>query len=285
MKICAITMVYKDRWALKQWYQHYAKWLQPQNLYIVAHGPDPEIRNICKGANVATISRNSVENFDKHRNQLLNKTQDELAKHYDWVIRTDVDELICLEPEIYPDFKDLFEASKDTNCLFALGLDVVEAADDEELNDTDVALLKRRNAVFSGHYSKAFGVRKGVYLLRHGVVHTPETSFDMPKGVYLLHLKYANIDALQIANEHRVAIASGPETGLPGGNWREAQRRATRFLHRFEGLPHLDWERSQQMAYEAIALEPETQADKGVMRAKSVQFGHRTTLPDWMASG
>jgi hypothetical protein len=50
-------------------------------------------------------------------------------------------------------------------------------------------------------------------------------------------------------------------------------------------LPHLDWERSQQMAYEAIALEPETQADKGVMRAKSVQFGHRTTLPDWMASG
>ena len=45
MKICALTMVYRDYWALRQWYRHYGDLVGAQNLYIVAHGPDPVCRH------------------------------------------------------------------------------------------------------------------------------------------------------------------------------------------------------------------------------------------------
>ena len=52
MNICAITMVYKDYWALSQWYAHYGRMLGFDNLYIVAHGADAKIASLCPRATV-----------------------------------------------------------------------------------------------------------------------------------------------------------------------------------------------------------------------------------------
>mgnify|MGYP000309564184 CR=1 FL=1 len=274
-------MVYRDHWALFQWYTHYARHLGAENLYVVAHGADPEISKICPRANIITVPRDNLTGFDRARGDMLNGLQDALGAIFDWVIRTDVDELICVDPAHFPSLKDVFEKQADTNCLFALGIDVVEAADDKELGAADLALGHRKNAVFSGHYSKAFAVRRGTHMVRHGVENTKNATFTMPQGVYLLHLKYANIDALQVSNEHRIAIANGPERGLPGESWRDAPRSALRFLRRFESLPNLPWEQSVAAAYAVISERPETEADKGVMRARSIRFEHKTILPSW----
>ena len=40
------------------------------------------------------------------RAQLLNSIQDGLGVIYDWVIRTDTDELICLDPAYHGSFAD-----------------------------------------------------------------------------------------------------------------------------------------------------------------------------------
>ena len=65
MKICAITMVYRDYWALSQWYAHYGRLVGFDNLYVVAHGADPEIAQICPRASVITVPRDSLEGFVK----------------------------------------------------------------------------------------------------------------------------------------------------------------------------------------------------------------------------
>ena len=57
MNICAITMVYKDYWALSQWYLHYGRLVGFDNLYVVAHGADPEIARLCPRATVITVPR------------------------------------------------------------------------------------------------------------------------------------------------------------------------------------------------------------------------------------
>lgn len=276
-------MVYRDHWALRQWYLHFARHLGAENLFIVAHGPDPDVPLLCPDANVITVPRDTLACFDRTRGDLLNRLQDEKGAVYDWVIRTDVDELICLDPVGFASFTEMFEAYADAQSLFALGLDVIESADDGELKGDVRVLEHRRHAVFSGHYSKAFAVRQGTHMARHGIVQTPTASFMMPPNVYLVHLKYANIDALGASNAHRIEIANGTETGLPGEAWRKARQQTLRFLHRFEALPHVDWPNASEMAYDLISGTPETAADKGILRARSLQFDHRTLLPEWFA--
>ena len=152
-------MVYKDYWALAQWYAHYGKLLGAVNLYIVAHGKDDEISRICPDASVIVIPRDDLNGFDQVRARFLNQIKDALCVFYDRVIRTDADELIVLDPERFATFQDVFEAHRGS-AVFALGLDLVE-------------LAGARWAVFNSHYSKAWTSRAGMQLLLHGVkVHT-----------------------------------------------------------------------------------------------------------------
>ena len=68
-------MVYCDHWALSQWYKHYARQLGVENLYIIAHGRDDRIDDICPGANVITIPREDLNRFGWSRGEVLNEFQ------------------------------------------------------------------------------------------------------------------------------------------------------------------------------------------------------------------
>jgi len=285
MKICAITMVYRDYWALSQWYAHYSRHLKPEHLYIVAHGHDEMIGELCPRANVITVPRDDLAGFDRVRGQLLNGLQDGLGALFDWVIRTDADELICIDPMKFPSFEALFEAHERASALFALGINLAEVDGDQELTAGDDVLKQRSHAVFSGHYSKAWAVRRGTHMARHGV-EVPSDRLDkaqltLPKGVYLVHLKYASTQALVEANAYRKQIASGSERGLPGKLWIEADQDAQNFYSRLATLPDASWMKARLKAYRAITRSPVRDTKLKVLRAKSIKFGLRTTLPDW----
>lgn len=286
MKVCAITMVYRDRWALAQWYAHYGRMLGAGNLYVVSHGYDAAVQRICPKASVITVPRDDLSHFDVERNNLLNSFQNALGRPYDWVIRTDVDELICLDPDIYPTLTDLLGVQTG-HALFALGMNVVEVAGDPELTEGAAALSNRSNIEFSGHYSKAWVRRRGISLMRHGVKVKPrrvdQFPFVMPRGVYLAHLKYANTKELELSNHHRISIAnSGGIPGLPGGGWRDAEEKADRFRTTFAAKPCVDWTTGQAQAYAELQT-PMRSVDDGLVRAQSIRFDFRTHLPAWFA--
>jgi hypothetical protein len=285
MKICAVTMVYRDYWALSQWYAHYSRHLGSEHLYIVAHGHDPKISVLCPRANVVTVPRNDLAGFDRVRGHLLNGLQDGLGAIYDWVIRTDADELVCLDPERYADFTELFASRKRATALFALGMNLAEADGDIVLANEDRVLRHRRQAHFSGHYSKAWAVRRGTHLVRHGVQAAAENlqdvAFALPKGVYLVHLKYANGNALVDANRHRTVIGNGGGKGLPGKAWAKADQTAASFFDAFHDLNELEWPLAERRAYLRIKRDPVRDDKLNVLRARSVKFPFRTTLPKW----
>ncbi|MFG6566123.1 glycosyltransferase family 2 protein [Sulfitobacter sp. 1A13421] len=285
MKICAITMVYRDYWALSQWYAHYSRHLGSEHLYIVSHGNDPKVSELCPRASVITVPRGDLTGFDRLRAHLLNGFQDGLGALYDWVIRTDADELICFDPERYANFSDLFASRKRASALFALGMNLAEIESDPTLTAEANVLHYRREAHFSGHYSKAWAVRRGTHLVRHGIQTAPErlddTSFTFPKGVYLVHLKYANSAALIDANQHRTLIGNAGGKGLPGKAWAQADQDASRFYAAFRELTELDWPLAERRAYRRIKRDPVRDEKLNVLRARSVKFPFRTTLPKW----
>ncbi|MEX0349119.1 MAG: glycosyltransferase family 2 protein [Paracoccaceae bacterium] len=287
MKICALTMVYRDYWALSQWYAHYSRHLNPENLFVVAHGADPKIHEICPRASIITIPREKFTEFDLSRGRLLNGFQAGLDEVYDWVIRTDADELICLDPNRYRDFADFFERHS-SHVQFSLGLNLAELPGDAELKPGMLALQHRRRALFSAHYSKAWAVRQKVSLRRHGIEvrprHLERYGFSVPRGVYLVHLKHANAQALAESDKHRMQVASEPGPGTPGQSWLYPERRNRKFLTHVRDLPVTNWDEAEPQAYAEISKEPERDRYASVIRVRDVPLNLATDLPGWFRS-
>lgn len=287
MNVCAVTMVYRDYWALSQWYKHYCHMLGGHALYIVAHGPDPKIQQICPEANVIVIPRDVSEDFDRKRSIFLNKFQSALLEVNDWVIRVDADELIVIDPGVHSNIFSFLNEQKDP-VLFALGLEVGELVDDAEIPVEASVFDHRKSATFSGHYSKACIICKSTHLIRHGVQVKKSAidafQFNLPKGLYLAHLKYANKRALLHANLHRRAIANGPGQGLPGKAWREADKEAVQFYRRFELLPEFPWEKVRDDAFRMLSGSEKRNPNDGVIKVRQLKFSVRTLLPDWFGS-
>jgi hypothetical protein len=279
-------MVYRDHWALSQWYMHYGRQLGAENLYILAHGRDDEISNICPEANVITIPRDDLNRFDLSRGEILNEFQISLTEQYDWVIRTDADELICLDPVHYPSFEALF-SKRWGPAIFALGIEIAEQLGDSPVAMDTPVLSKRAAAIFSGHYSKAWAVDSITRLVRHGVEvgkrRAHRVNYAIPEGVYLVHIKYADLYALTRANAHRIEVANAKGTSMPGAAWLDPDKADEKFFRKFATFPKIAWEDARQQAHETINADPIRELDTGIVRARSHRFQNTTTLPDWFS--
>ncbi|WP_375699057.1 glycosyltransferase family 2 protein [Pseudophaeobacter sp. TrK17] len=285
MKICALTMAYKDHWALSQWFRHYSRLLGPENLYVVSHGADPRIQEICPGASVLTIPRDRLQGFDHWRGRMLNGFQQGLLEIYDWVIRSDADELICLDPARWGSLADML-ADQQAPAVFALGFNLFDFSQ-SGVNATDLSVFaKTRDAVFTGHYSKAWAVRRPIGLRRHGIQLRParlaQFPFAMPRGVYLAHLKYADVAALSAMSEVRQEVGNSEGPGTPGKAWKQAAKEAVEKREEAEALPQLPWDEAEETAWNSLQSPVRDEASS-VLRCKSLRFQFRTTLPSWFS--
>lgn len=283
LRIAALTMVYRDYWALAQWVRHYERLVGAGNLYIVAHGPDPEVGRIAPGASIITVPRGDLSRFDRVRGDMLNAFQAGLLKAYDWVIRTDADELVCAEGGLEP----ILAANSDVPVLTALGFDLIEDDADTALDAAPV-FARRRHASFTGHYSKACIVNAPHDLMMHGVHVRPRMvarfPYRMPEGLYLAHLKFANRAALRDTNPWRVAVATGEGTRLPGPAWADAPGEERSVYARFAAKQVVSWDEARAEAFDALSHDPVRHPRHHIVKARSQLFETRTTLPDWFAA-
>ncbi|WP_299417895.1 glycosyltransferase family 2 protein [uncultured Sulfitobacter sp.] len=284
MKICAITMVYQDYWALGQWYRYYGAHLGPRNLYVISHGYDPEIQRICPDASVITIPRDELKNFDRVRLRVINGIQSGLGNLYDWVIQTDADELVCFDPATYSSFQDLFEKSS-APALFALGLNLAEVEGDVPLVGSESALAHRDVACVTGNYSKAWAVRKALPLRWHGVFcgyrRTDDFRFEMPDDVFFVHLKHANSTALKETNAVRQSVADSVGEDWNVNGWANPDFHAKRFYRKMAKAVELPWKEAVALGYEKIRENPIRDAKRGIVKPPFINYVCRTILPDW----
>lgn len=281
-KICALTMVYRNHWALGQWYRHFAAMLGPENLFIIAHGPDAEIANLCPGAQIWTVPRDRLNRFDIVRERMLNAYAAGLGEIYDWVIRTDADELICLDPALWGSLDALVSDAR--HALFALGLNLIEAETDSRLADRDSVFDKRRWAMLSGQYSKAWIGQKRTRLEFHGVRLPPKQAEDftysLPVGVYLVHLKYANLATLAADNAVRRDVVAAGKDKMPGYAWAYADKHTRTYLDRFAARPEADWTDAVSSA-RAHLITSHKRGQKGLIQSDWYDPDCKLRLPDW----
>lgn len=284
MKVCAITMVYHDYWALAQWIRHYSKHVGIENLYVVVHGPDSKVNEIAHGANIWTIPRDTLEMFDRRRNKMLNEFQAGLLQFYDWVIRTDADELICVDPGLHGTLHNMLATVAD-DAVFAVGLNLYESADDDIIPSSGSVFKHRTAAFVTGNYSKAWAVKNDTPLMRHGVKLKSESgsafTYHFPLGVFLVHLKFANIAVLKDVNKTRKSVARAGVSGVPGWGWKRADAHAMAFFEKAETMPMTAWADAIKLAYDKIPTDMKYDEADTVIRSPGIPYVANTKLPDW----
>jgi len=284
MKICAMTMVYQDYWALGQWYRHYGGHLGPRNLFIIAHGHDPEIQRICPEASIITIPRDELKHFDRVRLRLMNGIQSGLGNVYDWVIQTDTDELVCFNPDKYASFAEVFESTS-APAVFALGLNLAELEGDAPLAPGESVFARRDVVVITGNYSKAWAVKKALPLRWHGVFcgykKTEDFPFEMPDDVFLVHLKHANATALADTNAVRQSVADSVGEDWNVNGWANPDFHAQRFFRKLAAAKALDWPEALELGYETIRENPVRDPQRGIVKPPFNHYVCATVLPEW----
>jgi len=282
MKIAALNMVHRDHWALSRWYAHHAAHFGPENLFIVAHGADPLIQEICPKASVLTIARDGFDDFDKKRGAVLDGIHAGLSAVYDWVVRTDADELICYDPDQYGSLAEAIIGDHGAPVVTALGFDLVEMPGDASIAEGPV-FGQRRHIAFSGHYSKAVASRRAIDFSLHGVRVAARRlagfPFEMPRGLFLAHLKYANTAALEDASKVRMQVGNSGGHGLPGAGWQAAEADSAAFKAAFADKPVLPWEKAETKAHATLSIKPARLERHNVVKARALKLPFRTQIP------
>ena len=119
-RVAAVTMAYNEAVLLPVWARHYARQVGADHCFVIDHGStEPLI--LPPGVNVLRLPRSPHD--DQRRARFVSDLTTSLLHYYDWVVHTDVDELVLADPQRHPDLPAFCEAAS-SNVVTAIGLDV-----------------------------------------------------------------------------------------------------------------------------------------------------------------
>ncbi|MCC6890823.1 MAG: SEC-C domain-containing protein [Hyphomicrobiales bacterium] len=152
MKIAAITMVFNEGVFLPIWLKHYGDAFGLDNLYVIDDGSTDGSTSADAGYHC--LRRAKVPFDEDDRATLVSRFHQELLRHYDAVLYTDVDELIVVDPKVGKPLRD-YLAEHPFDYKNAVGFNVVHHPATEAPIDVERPLFAQRKYLeFDFDYSK-----------------------------------------------------------------------------------------------------------------------------------
>ncbi|MGB0661009.1 MAG: glycosyltransferase family 2 protein [Mangrovicoccus sp.] len=218
----AVTMVRDDPEFLDIWLRYYGGLFGRQALYVINHGQQDWIKEMAQGCNIIGIPGFAHKGFDAKRWRLLNHLVQGLRQYHKHVIVGDVDELVLRDPAL-GSLGDFLEETRKGTVITAFGLELVHRSYEEPAAFTAPILGGRRFVRVSPLYTKPCIVSAATQISRGGHYATAET-LDMPEGLYLFHLKFADRGLYSRVLDRRNAVAEAtgaerPRDAMIGRHW------------------------------------------------------------------
>lgn len=231
--MAAITVVKDEAVMLPLWVRHYRERLGVDHL-VVLDDDSRDGSTVGLRAEVRSLAGlPGGTSFEKARMVAVNDTARELLEHFDWVVFTDADEFLVVDPRRHDSLGGLLAQCPGVG-VAPLALNLVQDLRTEAPLDVTRPVLDQRSyaqlaKVMCKPSSKRLPVLWGV--ASHGL-HAP---YDVRSDLFMLHLKFADLDRLRSSAAHRRALNLQDDRG--GGAWRvddvaeqfEAHMRATDF--------------------------------------------------------
>ncbi|WP_299410888.1 glycosyltransferase family 2 protein [uncultured Roseobacter sp.] len=219
--LAVATMVYQDYFFLERWYRYYDKQVGAENLYVFSHGNDPRHREIAKHANVINLPRDdTMFKFDRRRWRALGNCATGLLEFYNWIIVTDVDEIVIVDPQSASTIQDYLlsnyaNSKKSPKNLAPFCLELIHLPDEEPLPILDHETILSRRRIFrpNWNYSKPCLV-SGPVVFGPGGHRNTLGRRHMPPDLYTLHLKYFDYATMEgIASEKKQMVLNAGKLG------------------------------------------------------------------------
>lgn len=246
----ALTMAYKDYEFLRRWVNYYGRQFGREHLYVFSHGGDPEHDRIAEGCNVISVPRDETGyKFDQRRWRMINNFSAGLMRYYSWLIVSDVDELVLLDPEAGDNLIDYlrrYEHGGDPEKINAIpksispfGVELIHnpEVEPEPIDPEQPILRKRRVFRANANYSKPCVLRKPANFTMGGHANNHQPRFLDPH-LYLLHLRFYDFETSQqrLADrqELRKVMDKGKDPAKTGHAWKKDLKN---FLELSKGRP------------------------------------------------
>jgi hypothetical protein len=188
MKVAVISFVYQEPRFLPVWCAYYAAQVGKENLFIINDG-DSEL-TVCPGVNVINLPRQATFS-EKRKCHTLSHMQQLLLHTYDYVIYSDVDELVVVDPVQFQSLKHFLSETNQptyTTC----GLEIVHVINQEVSLDWHNPIMPQRGwCRFSTAYCKT-AITRGPLDWFSGL-HYTELSAPPSTDLFTLHLKCVDL--------------------------------------------------------------------------------------------
>ena len=146
-KVAAVTMVYNENEYLPIWLSHYGRQVGLENCFVVDHGSDDGSTDFIGPTNRIKIPRSP---YEPHKQSFFNsKFCNSLLEWYDWVIYSDVDEILVVDSSVAPSLRD-YCTLPIPRVVTAIGLNVVHRIDHEPPLNLSQPIAVQRPYVFAG---------------------------------------------------------------------------------------------------------------------------------------
>ncbi|CAN5492313.1 hypothetical protein BH09ACT12_BH09ACT12_11150 [soil metagenome] len=228
--MAAVTVVKDEAVMLPRWVQHYGERLGVDHLVVIDNDSRDGSTDDLAAEVRAWGELPGGSGFDRGRLQAANQIGRELLERFDWVIFTDADEFLVVDPQFHDSFKHLLAVTSGA-AVAPLALNVVQDLEAEGALDPTRAVLEQRSyAQFAEVMCKPSSKRLPIRWAHasHGL----HGEYAVRSDLFLLHLKFADLDRLRLSAAHRHALHL--RDGRGGGSW-QIDDVAERFEARMRG--------------------------------------------------
>jgi hypothetical protein len=231
MTVAAVTMVFNEPAHLPLWARHYARQVGARNCYVIDHGSDDASTAGLGEINVIRIPRSAQD--DERRARFVSQFCASLLAWHDWVIHSDVDELVLADPERH-DTLAAYCTEPLPDVVTAIGFNLHHLPDTEPPLDLARPVTEQRRwARFSSAMCKPVLIRRPVEWVPgfHCAADAP-VAFDR---LFLFHLRWFD-RTLGLARLAKTRAMPWADTNA--GAWQRVQdAEFVTLMQRIAGLP------------------------------------------------
>ena len=203
-RVLVMTMARDEAEMMPRWVRHYAHHVGLENLLVLDdNSSDGSTDDL--GCSVHRLPPFPGRGYEGARMQLMSGLAAGFLALYDFVVFVDVDEFLVPDPTRHADLRSFLSTRRDRDVLAPMALNVVHVPEVEgPLRPHEPVLGQRRYAKFAPLMCKPSikQVPADWKWASHGI----EAPFAVDPELYMIHLKFADREALRRVAAHRKAL-------------------------------------------------------------------------------
>jgi len=219
----ALTMVRGNSTFLRLWLTHYRRLLPAEQIYLINDGSTPLPEDLIAGVNVINLPMLTLDT-DPHgrRWRVMSLWTSGLTQFYNWVLATEVDELLVLDPAIGTDLVSYLMVQREREGVpqvlvpFPVEMVHLPAIEPEPLLEGAAVIGRRRSYRLNARAARQSITRVPVEFKEHGQASGART-VDLAPDLYAFRLAMIDRDLHTAEGPDRAVIdALRHPDALPG---------------------------------------------------------------------